>query len=562
MTHDPFRSEEAVRFTGDNIGDFLLNVLTVGLYNQPDLIVREYIQNSHDAICAWPNQPQPGRVDIRVDWPNIHIFDNGHGMDKTELLLAMSNIGKSFKPLAVGSGFMGIGKLAGVSMASRVEIHSSKFGVPEKNWVSFESAEMLMGIMERRLRGEHHSILETLHEHTRANEKPIPESQDAHYTSVHLLDINEDYRTKIENTDEFIKSIGLLAPVIQHPKFTYAPVIERKLKQNIFNDYKPIEIYVNGKPVYRPYIEEGLSEPKEIMVLDDNDSIIAYGWACLNTGSERYKRQIPDDALRGIALMQRGLAIGNRNLAEEMGLFPSTGNLIYFRWYTGELYIVDPRIIVTADRTRIRQSKDTLNFIEKVLKEFRKLAKYAETWANQDNAESVVRESIQRVAKIEEQVRSQPLTSDHIPRILSELGKTQFDVAKRKKYVVEPETKKQMEEVEKKVDTILDQLTTAQRSTHSIEQENMLPISALMDAQVAEVELFAESNAENTPTIVVRDIPERLVFSPRETQIYRTIMQAVADACRGRNSEEFMRVAMAIEKALVQAFSDADSEVV
>src|SRR5437588_5736400 len=102
MGRDPFRSEATIEFTGDNIGDFLLNVLTVGLYNQPDLIIREYIQNSHDAICAWPLQPKPGRVDIRIDWPNIHIFDNGPGMDQSELIRAMSNLGKSFKAMSAG----------------------------------------------------------------------------------------------------------------------------------------------------------------------------------------------------------------------------------------------------------------------------------------------------------------------------------------------------------------------------------------------------------------------------------------------------------------------------
>ena len=571
MAPDPFRSEESIEFTGDNIGDFLLNVLTVGLYNQPDLILREYIQNSHDAICAWPQQPEQGRVDIQVDWPNIHIFDNGPGMDQTELIRAMSNLGKSFKTMSVGSGFMGIGKLAGVSMASRVEIHSSKYGIPEKNWVAFESAEMLTGIMERRIRGEHHSILETLNKHTKVNERPLPEDKDAHYTSVHLLDIHEDYKAKIENEDSFAKSIGLIAPVIQDPNFEHAPKIEKNLRQVIPEDYRPINIFINGRPIYRPYVK-GLSEPEDIMVLDDADNIIAYGWACLNTESERYKRQIPDSSLQGIALTQRGIAIGSRTLAEEMGLYSSTGNPIYFRWYCGELYIVDPKIVVSADRTRIRQNKYTFDFIEKASKEFRRLAKLASTWANQDNAETVVQESMQKVIEIEEQVKSQPLTSDRIPRILSELGKTQSDVEKKKKYAIKPETKNQAEEVEKKVITILDQIATAQNSKKLLEQDNMLPISTFIEEQSADVlpanikeqspyaDILSEVIFEGTKAVVLHDIPERLAFSPRETHIYRIIMQAIADTCEGRSSEKFMKIAVAIESALVAALSDSDPE--
>lgn len=559
MARDPFRSEEAIEFTEENIGDFLLNVLTVGLYNQPDLIIREYIQNSHDAICDWPDRPAPGRVDIQIAWPNIHIFDNGPGMDRNELLRAMSNLGKSFKNISASSGFMGIGKLAGLSMASRVEIHSSKFGVPEKNWVAFNSEEMLTGIWARRLRGDHRSILETLNKHTGVNEQPLPEDPNNHYTAVHLLDIHEEYREKVENIEEFTRSIGLIAPVIQDSSFEHAAEIEEMLKLNIPAHYHPIEIFINGIPVYRPSVE-GLSKPKEIQVLDDDGNLLAYGWACLNTASERYKRQITEDDLRGIALMQRGIAVGSRNLPEEMGLYSSVGSLIYFRWYCGELYIVDSKIVVSADRTRIRQSQHTVDFIEVASKEFRKLAKFAENWSNRDNAEIVIKDRVEKVIEIEEQVKT-GVTRDRLPRILSELGKAQSDINKRKRHLGESATKKRAEEIEVKVDEIIDLLISAQQGKDSLEkQDDTVPLSDVLEDQFADTEDKVEAELEDTEAVVVLDIPERLDFSPRETQIYRTIMQAIADTCGGRDCEEFTRIALAIETALVEVFGESDAE--
>lgn len=557
MARDPFQSEEAIQFTGENIGDFLLNVLTVGLYNQPDLIVREYIQNSHDAICDWPNQPAPGRVDIQVSWPNIHIFDNGPGMDRNELLHAMSNLGKSFKNISTSSGFMGIGKLAGLSMASRVEIHSSKYDIPEKNWVVFNSEEMLTGIWERRLQGDYRSILETLNRHTGINEQPLPEDADNHYTAVHLLDIHDEYRQKVENIEGFVRSIGLVAPVTQDPDFEHAQEIEEMLRLNIPDYYQPVEIFINGIPVYRPFVE-GLSKPKEIQVLDDDGNLLAYGWACLNTASERYKRQIIEDDLRGIALLQRGIQVGNRNLSEEMGLYSSVGSLIYFRWYCGELHIVDPRIILSADRTRIRQSQHTVEFIDIASKEFRKLAKSAENWSNRDNAEIVVKNSIEKVVEIEEQVRS-GVTRDRLPGVFLELGKAQSDIKKRKRHLTKTEAKTQAEEFEVKVSEMIDQLIGAQQGGDFLEQEgDTIPLSDALDNQVPDAPV--ESDNESAEAVIVLDIPERLDFTPRETQIYRTIMQAIADAYGGRNCEEFTKIALAVETTLVDVFGEPSAE--
>jgi hypothetical protein len=119
------------------------------------------------------------------------------------------------------------------------------------------------------------------------------------------------------NAEKFARSIGLIAPVSQDPGFEHANEIEEMLTLYIPAHYRPIEIFLNGMPVYRPFVK-GLSKPKEIQVIDDNGDLLAYGWACLNTASEPHKRQIIEDDLRGVALMQRGIAIGSRSLPEDM----------------------------------------------------------------------------------------------------------------------------------------------------------------------------------------------------------------------------------------------------
>jgi HSP90 family molecular chaperone len=162
MPLEDFLEEENLEFADEDIGEFLISVITGGLYIEPHLILREYIQNSHDAITAWQDSTEVGRIDIKIDPPNIHIFDNGPGMSRDELVASMSKVGISSKPFGAASGFMGIGKLAGLSMAERVQIDSSKYGTPEKNRVAFNAGEMLQAIDERRLQGESNPITVTL----------------------------------------------------------------------------------------------------------------------------------------------------------------------------------------------------------------------------------------------------------------------------------------------------------------------------------------------------------------------------------------------------------------
>ena len=68
------------------VGKYTLESLTTGMYSDPKIIYREYIQNSVDAlesaVAANLLEPQSMRIDIVVDAENsyISIRDNGIGI--------------------------------------------------------------------------------------------------------------------------------------------------------------------------------------------------------------------------------------------------------------------------------------------------------------------------------------------------------------------------------------------------------------------------------------------------------------------------------------------------
>lgn len=544
--HD-FLEEENLEFADEDIGEFLISVITGGLYIEPHLILREYLQNSHDAIAAWRNSPASGRIDIKIEPPNIHIIDNGPGMSRDELNASMSKVGVSSKPFGAAAGFMGIGKLAGLSMAERVQIDSSKYGIPERNRVVFHAGEMLQAIDERRLQGESNPITKTLKEHSRSNVNPMEEASDAHYTAVHLLNISEDYLKAIAKQEEFLKKLGLVAPVRQDPSFEHADIIEDLLSRIAPEQYYPLEIYVNGNPLYRPWCP-GLLRPHEIEVLDEDGNQMAFGWACLHKQSE----QIPDPLLRGIALLQRGIAIGERNLAEELGLYgTSPSNFIYFRWYMGELYITSSRILLTANRMSLRRNESALDFIQRVEREMRKLSNAAAKFSQQDNATKKAPQNIQVINDVVQRLAEGNLRQEMVPSTIRQLVSARDDLKKRQRYLPE-DIKEKATQAVKTGDELLKRFIVP--SQH--EDANLQPAleQMIFPTEVSGINRGTEDAAVLEEAYKPISISEKLKFSPREQRIFELIIEVVAELNGGKDTDRFAKYLQKIDEVLTNEF--------
>lgn len=548
MSLQDFLNEENVEYTDENIGEFLISVITGGLYIEPHLILREYIQNAHDAIAGWDDMPETGRVDIKIEPPNIHIIDNGPGMSRRELVASMRKIGITSKQFGQASGFMGIGKLAGLSMAEMVQIDSSKFGIPERNRVIFHGGEMLQAIEERRRQGESRSIVQTLKNHTGMNKTPEPELAPAHYTAIHLLGINDEYWKAINRREEFLKKLGLVAPVMQNPQFTHAAAIEELLEQIAPEHYYPIEIYVDGNQLYRPWYEN-LLPPRPIEVLGENDEQLAFGWACQHKESE----QIPDPLLRGIALLQRGIAVGERRLAEDLGLYGQTPN-IYFRWYMGEIYITDPAILLTANRMSLRRDERVLDFLRRVEQELKKLSNTASKFSQKDNAAKKAPQAIQAIQEITNKVSAGGLSQEMVPSTVKQLILAREDLKKRGRHLSD-EAKNNATQAVQTADKLLKQLT---KSPQPIQITIPDQQAELIELEVANVESRnkEEITVSEEESREIFSIAEKLGFSPRERRIFQLTIEAIAEVSGGRDTDEFARYLQRIEAALYAEFKD------
>ena len=86
------------------IGKFTLESLTTGMYNDPEIVYREYIQNAVDSFDNAVEQKIMTADDCRIeiivdaDRQEISIKDNGTGISKEKAVKTLLDIGNSSKP--------------------------------------------------------------------------------------------------------------------------------------------------------------------------------------------------------------------------------------------------------------------------------------------------------------------------------------------------------------------------------------------------------------------------------------------------------------------------------
>ena len=125
----------------------LVTLLAKNLYPEPDVFVRELIQNAHDGIALRRVlEPQHvGRIKLTVDAGNrtLEFADNGLGMDRHVIEEFLSTIGSSgtgtmtqelrtagtFDPTTIGQ--FGIGLLSAFVVAERIDIFTRRQGNDE-----------------------------------------------------------------------------------------------------------------------------------------------------------------------------------------------------------------------------------------------------------------------------------------------------------------------------------------------------------------------------------------------------------------------------------------------
>ena len=371
------------------VGKFTLESLTTGMYSDPRIVYREYIQNAVDsietAILDRIISEKEAYINVLVDAENgtIVIEDNGRGVSNSNAESVLLSIGKSTKRQENNRGFRGIGRLGGLSYCEQLVFTTSFYGEPIATQISFDCKqlkELLSPDHEEEL--DLQSVIQRI-THTETFEVGKYE----HFFRVEMIDV--DMSSELLKLDVIRLYLSEVAPVPYNTRqFLVAPEIRRFLdsknyKLTEFNVYVGYDedhleqIFKPNRYHFRSDRNKRTDDTIEEVVtfsidLDGKDSLLGWYGRCNWNGT------ISDDELLGMRMRLGNILIGDRRTMDAM-----------FRehrfngWVQGEIFVNTKGLIPNARRDDFEQNDVYYKMIDElqekvgdvIIKEIREASK-------------------------------------------------------------------------------------------------------------------------------------------------------------------------------------------
>lgn len=354
------------------VGKYTLESLTTGMYSDPKIVYREYIQNSVDslenALLLGMLEPQGMRIDILINAEEsyISIKDNGTGISASVAAKTLMNVGSSKKRNSNNRGFRGIGRLGGMSYCDTLVFTTSAENESVKTIVTFDCKQLRRLLVP----GEYEdmSLSAVLEEITTIN--ILPEKAEKHYLSVEMREVNGfSDLLDIEAAKSYISQVAPLP--YQSRYFIYTSQLKDYLREKGY-EIEEFPIFVGEdeedlEPIYKPNksrfrSDRGKKTADEITSMSYFDIIIddelyALGWY----GNCGWHGFLSDKELSGFRVRKGNILIGDSK----------TMNVIFREarfngWTQGEIFIITDKLIPNARRDDFEQNEAYYKLIEKL----------------------------------------------------------------------------------------------------------------------------------------------------------------------------------------------------
>lgn len=374
------------------VGASVLETLTTGMYVEPFDALREYLQNSADAIrAAVPlgvlRANECGRIRITIS-PNdrsIAIRDNGTGIPAGAVLDKLLDVGVSEKTIGTASGFRGIGRLAGLAYCSRLVFMTRASGENSISTVTFDANKLRECLIPSNARGRtlQDVLLGSCEPDSEiAPKKPTKgdESYHEHFFEVRLEGI-------VPGACGFLDwklvegYLSQTAPVSLNQHFAFAPKVSQWASSQCIAPPEIVtQVVCNGdqrleRTVFRPYsritYETSTGVPVKIRDIQFFPEIGAteagyWGWY----GVSDTPGVISDESVAGLRIRKDNIAIGPGSVRmDEIFSKSATSNDRFNRYLVGEVHVTSTKVIPNARRDGFEHTAEWLE-IEAKLVEF------------------------------------------------------------------------------------------------------------------------------------------------------------------------------------------------
>ena len=352
-----------------SLGKYILDSLSIGMYNHPFLVIREYIQNCTDAIDELVQtsdfKVSEGAIDIQVDGRTkcLTIKDNGIGVPANKAWQILHDIGKSVKKLANNRGFRGIGRLGGLGYCKELQFITKARGESICS-LSIWDCEKLQELIKE---DNELNTSDIISEITKFKQSTYTEGINDHFFIVKMLNLqsSRDFLLNVPVIKEYVSQVGPVPFNIE--SFKNAALIDETLRANIPN-YETYNISVNREQIFKPYKDAVLLRGKhkdqitgiKFFEIKNNVNNLASGWFAelqlLGTISS-------STLFDGIRVRSGNILIGDKFLLSEF-----FRERRFNKYLIGEIHIIEKRLVPNSRRDDFEDNEIRDDFYDSFVK--------------------------------------------------------------------------------------------------------------------------------------------------------------------------------------------------
>lgn len=404
------------------IGRQLFDIVTSGMYDNPLMIYREYIQNSVDSIdMAIENEliiGETAKISITLNGHNrsIVIEDNGQGLSNDTAHGILTNLGCSPKEGTSQRGFRGIGRLGGLAYCDELVFETRSVNdelVSVVRWNRKEFDAIATDSQKNITLSEMIQAVASLDYAEPDEDTPV------HFFKVTLRNVHRFHSDMLMSLKSVNDYLAHSAPVPYNKQtFSYAEALETYLSE--VSDYRCYQIVVNGRQVFRPYTDEiklttnssDYIQRIEYFQFKSADSEhIALGWYA----KTQFLATLPTSLnVKGIRVRQGNIEVGGEHFLDD-----KYSETRFSGWQIGEIHVVDSALKPNARRDGFEHTPNFERFLEQAHALGRHLSSVCRKNSNVRIASSRVQSSLEQLEKLLED----PLTyidDDHYRKAVDE----------------------------------------------------------------------------------------------------------------------------------------------
>jgi len=345
-------AEAAVRIP--HIGAFVLETLTLGMYGDPRHTLREYVQNSFDAIrTAQRTRFLDGRgaVTITITDGAIAIKDNGLGVSADQAWNTLTSVGASKKDRQRDAGFRGIGRLAGMAYCDELIFRTTFPGETTVTTISFDCEKLLKAMSPDE--GGDVELAKLLARAIKFDSVEDAASADDHFFEVTLRGL-ENAPASLKDGAEVRAYLSETVPVDFDPNWTWGQKIEADYKTYFGGALETIDVIVvaggTTQKILKPYGEtydhaKGTMDLRTVEFFAGEDNRY-WGWV----GRLSESAAVTDWRTRGLRVRVRNIQVDGTEIFEKLftQVKPSYGR--FSSYYVGEIHVDAEQVIPNARR--------------------------------------------------------------------------------------------------------------------------------------------------------------------------------------------------------------------